>query len=139
MEYRKLRIMWSAAWGLVALVILVLWVRSYWVNEWLQLYRGQSLQNISNYRGKLFYDSIREIPAAKTPQWSWKSERITPATLPPLIDNGHEPETTLGFGWFPARNSVAVFVPHWLCFWLLPRWPSPLGRIGQAGSLFVRC
>jgi hypothetical protein len=31
MKYRKLRIAWSAAWGLVALLLIALWVRSYWV------------------------------------------------------------------------------------------------------------
>src|SRR5262245_30689143 len=30
MKYRKLRIAWSVAWGVVAVVLCVLWVRSYW-------------------------------------------------------------------------------------------------------------
>jgi hypothetical protein len=30
MNYRKLRITWSVAWGLVALLLCALWVRSYW-------------------------------------------------------------------------------------------------------------
>src|SRR5262245_26727271 len=30
MKHRKLRIAWSAAWGLVAVLMCVLWVRSYW-------------------------------------------------------------------------------------------------------------
>jgi hypothetical protein len=31
MKYRKLRIAWSVAWGVVAVLLVVLWVRSYWV------------------------------------------------------------------------------------------------------------
>jgi hypothetical protein len=30
MKYRKLRIAWSVAWGIVAVLLVVLWVRSYW-------------------------------------------------------------------------------------------------------------
>jgi hypothetical protein len=30
MKYRKLRIAWSVAWGIVAALLWVLWVRSYW-------------------------------------------------------------------------------------------------------------
>jgi hypothetical protein len=30
MKYRKLRIAWSVAWGVVAVLLCVLWVRSYW-------------------------------------------------------------------------------------------------------------
>jgi hypothetical protein len=30
MKYRKLRIAWSVAWGVVAVLLVVLWVRSYW-------------------------------------------------------------------------------------------------------------
>jgi len=37
MRYRKLRIAWSVLWGLVAVLLVVLWVRSYW---WLNLIKG---------------------------------------------------------------------------------------------------
>src|SRR4029079_3358407 len=30
MRYRKLRIAWSVAWGVVAVLLIVLWVQSYW-------------------------------------------------------------------------------------------------------------
>ena len=30
MRYRKLRIAWSVAWGLLAVILIALWVRSYW-------------------------------------------------------------------------------------------------------------
>ena len=33
MKYRKLRIAWSVAWGVVAVLLCVLWVRSYWWAE----------------------------------------------------------------------------------------------------------
>src|SRR6476646_1576226 len=35
MKYRKLRIAWSVFWGLAAVLLIVLWVRSYWYSEWI--------------------------------------------------------------------------------------------------------
>src|SRR3954451_8568493 len=33
MRYRKLRIAWSVVWGIACLLLIVLWVRSYWQVE----------------------------------------------------------------------------------------------------------
>ena len=33
MRFRKLRIAWSVAWGIIAVLLCVLWVRSYWWQE----------------------------------------------------------------------------------------------------------
>ena len=33
MKHRKLRIAWSVAWGVVAVLLVALWVRSYWVGN----------------------------------------------------------------------------------------------------------
>jgi hypothetical protein len=37
MRYRKLRIAWSVAWGVVAVLLIVFWVRSFWYIETLNL------------------------------------------------------------------------------------------------------
>ena len=36
-KFRKLRIAWSVGWGLVAVLLCVLWVRSYW---WVEVYNS---------------------------------------------------------------------------------------------------
>ena len=33
MKYRKLRIAWSVGWGIIAVSLIGLWVRSYWVTD----------------------------------------------------------------------------------------------------------
>ena len=33
MRFRKLRIAWSVVWGLAAVLLIVLWVRSYWWHD----------------------------------------------------------------------------------------------------------
>jgi hypothetical protein len=35
MRFRKLRIAWSVAWGLAAVSLIVLWVRSYWIVDFI--------------------------------------------------------------------------------------------------------
>jgi hypothetical protein len=39
MKYRKLRIAWSVGWGVLCLLLVALWVRSYW---WRDTYSGPS-------------------------------------------------------------------------------------------------
>jgi hypothetical protein len=41
MRFRKLRIAWSVTWGVVAVLLIVLWVRSYWWEESVH-YDGQT-------------------------------------------------------------------------------------------------
>jgi hypothetical protein len=50
MKYRKLRIAWSVSWGIVALLLCVLWVRSYWWFDNLNLSRAES-KVIQSFRG----------------------------------------------------------------------------------------
>src|SRR4051794_17100143 len=49
MKYRKLRIAWSVAWGVAAVLLCVLWVRSYYYEDWLVggLTRSQSFNVVS--------------------------------------------------------------------------------------------
>ncbi len=42
MRYRKLRIAWSVAWGIVAVLLVVLWVRSYSLGEYLYIPFGNA-------------------------------------------------------------------------------------------------
>ena len=37
MKYRKLRIAWSVGWGILCLLLIVLWVRSYWRTDSVQI------------------------------------------------------------------------------------------------------
>src|SRR5262245_51700856 len=48
MKYRNLRIAWSVAWGLLAVLLCVLWVRSYWK---LDILEGMSFEGagVSHY------------------------------------------------------------------------------------------
>jgi hypothetical protein len=50
MKHRKLRIAWSVAWGIVAMVLIALWVRSYKYLDSAQLLSGHP---VSSVRGRI--------------------------------------------------------------------------------------
>jgi hypothetical protein len=51
MKHRKLRIAWSVGWGVVAMMLIVLWVRSYWWHEIFR-YNGRNvIAGVSTYAG----------------------------------------------------------------------------------------
>ena len=45
MKHRKLRIAWSVAWGIVAVLLVALWVRSYWRLDTLSPSRTTNIDN----------------------------------------------------------------------------------------------
>lgn len=53
MKFRKLRMAWSVGWGVVALLLVVLWVRSYWWRDPLVIFvsAGRSIHIISMHGG----------------------------------------------------------------------------------------
>ena len=54
MKHRKLRIAWSVAWGVVAVLLVSLWVRSYWIADSLQLNKPY-FRSACAFRGNLYY------------------------------------------------------------------------------------
>jgi hypothetical protein len=51
MTYRKLRIAWSVGWGVVAVLLIVLWIRSYWWTDILAHTGGQTYVAVSTSHG----------------------------------------------------------------------------------------
>jgi hypothetical protein len=51
MKYRKLRMAWSVAWGLAAVLLVVLWVRSYSTQDALLYRRNKTLVSVYNSEG----------------------------------------------------------------------------------------
>jgi len=67
MEFRKFRIRWSAFWGVVCILLIALWIRSYWVADFIQPWRSHLIVSL---RGSLFFDkkiiltsSSKDVPA----------------------------------------------------------------------------
>ena len=68
MKYRKLRIAWSVAWGVVALLLCGLWVRSYYWFDFSGLIPGGAL--VSNNGSVVFTREMRVISHERDPSWN---------------------------------------------------------------------
>jgi len=103
MKYRKLRIAWSVFWGVVALLLIVLWVRSYWWVDELRELNSRHWEQLSSCQGWIHLRRGGSI-LAPYDRWNFYSNRIGdvgPSTLP------------RSFKW-KISPAPQVSVPHWL-------------------------
>jgi hypothetical protein len=107
MKFRKLRIAWSVAWGVVAVLLCVLWVRSYWVSDSLLLPKGN---RITVMRGWIYVNerfNISKNASVPSPQYNATSSSGIP------IPDGVGPHIPL---WcFAAVTSTLTVLP-WFRF-----------------------
>jgi hypothetical protein len=115
MRFRKLRIAWSVFWGLAALLLIVLCVRSYWWCDILAIYPSSRSFGLGSVQGELVYTSTTfPFTFGPQPQWTAHSQYITATMGFPLMRDGQPVNTTMGFGWFSDVHWLYVFVPHGL-------------------------
>src|SRR4051794_30867623 len=102
MRFRKLRIAWSVFWGLACVLLIVLWVRSYWHGEGLLIpLRNYDGMRLASFRGRIGFE-----PDPRPTRWEW---RIEPATAPNFDWDRWERNTPQ---WIVGQND-RVLVPHW--------------------------
>ena len=79
MKYRKLRIAWSVAWGVVAVLLCVLWVRSYWKCDYVEcVSKDLVLRTIaSNYGVVSVTNNFVGVPGVTTFGWKYESREST--------------------------------------------------------------
>jgi hypothetical protein len=79
MTYRKLRIAWSVAWGTVAVLLCLLWVRSYWRQDSVQGFVTSTYEvGISSHKGQGSL-SLYAINGYRTyySGWNWSSKEVS--------------------------------------------------------------
>jgi hypothetical protein len=102
MRFRKLRIAWSVAWGVVAVLICLLWVRSYSHGEGL-LMPLHSGTRLGSFRGRLGLD-----PDDRATHWEWRIEH-SQFDLDPNFDWDRWERATPNW----IGTTQRVMVPHW--------------------------
>jgi hypothetical protein len=127
MKYRKLRIAWSVAWGIVAVLLIALWVRSYWVAD--VIGRTSPLREViwESNRGSLSY--VRFVPHTSTSQFTnrWSHQFLHPTGDPRF---GFAYTTDATFIMFPTCLPTILFLTQFCCH----------GAVGgQAASPFALC
>ena len=100
MKHRKLRIAWSLLWGALAVLLMLLFVRSLWRIDWVFYLTPTVYANAASRGGVLGF-------------W-YESE--PPANLVLLLQHGwhftSEPIPTLRGSWRPSVHMLRI--PHWL-------------------------
>jgi len=109
MKHRKLRIAWSVGWGVVAVLVLMLWVRSYW--RWDSLVWGvttkQGVLACSQSGRTMFeYLDVRATPANLNARlFKWKLQTYPPGGTTPL------PPSVAGF--LVDLSEAQLGAPFW--------------------------
>jgi hypothetical protein len=110
MRFRKLRIAWSVAWGLACVLLIVLWVRSYWKWDFVIAvpFQGAETKGAESYTGTA---SLQSIDRNDPPHWSWSVFEIDEDALG--VFAACRENTHFGFGVEREGNRWAILVPHW--------------------------
>jgi len=73
MRFRKLRIAWSVFWGLVAVLLCLLWVRSYWHNESFGYYGQTRSIGVASHGGVVTFKQIEQLASGGWEFSTWPS------------------------------------------------------------------
>ena len=116
MRFRKLRIAWSVGWGVLAVLLCVLWVRSYWWNDGINSpTQGSQFFICQSIRGKVFVGIEETAHLTIRQGWSFLREPMEKVKLPTL--NKETGETNLdriGTSWSYSSSRFVVLLPHWV-------------------------
>jgi hypothetical protein len=106
MKYRKLRIAWSVGCGVACVLLVLLWVRSYWTWDIVSYDRPPAFVAINSLRGCVQFNGAKNPSRNMDVGWRSTSKSI----------EGRFPHfaTTFGFAWLSSATSISVTVPHWL-------------------------
>jgi hypothetical protein len=104
MKYRKLRIGSTAACGIVCLLLVALWARSYWRLEILERRTGLQAVQVSSVKGRI---AIANLDPRTTIGKSYLNVEAGDAA--DWRKRGH-----LGFAYYADGLVTAFIAPHWL-------------------------
>jgi hypothetical protein len=108
MKHRKLRIAWAVMWGAAAVLLIALWVRSYWRVEHILWNSKTKAFGVSIYPGQV---SVERTNGGVLMPLGW-SRVIFPISGNDSTSDD-EPRTILGFGWQTDEDSIAAYIPFW--------------------------
>ncbi len=116
MKYRKLRIAWSMAWGFAAVLLVALWVRSYWCEDWLdRVDNAFVLTSVGSNAGEIFINRAYPVMA----EAKFDHATFDPFQNKPTYRHGWEfwscaaSYDSPSFVWTSSSNSLAVQAPFW--------------------------
>ena len=114
MRYRKLRIAWSVVWGLIALLLVALWVRSYTKSDGFAGNRGANLMSIYQIVGEMHFSELRPAMGITLPVMPWHMfhDNINEYNLSPNEDFHQRSHRLLGIRWLVFGNGFHFALSH---------------------------
>src|SRR6478672_7388084 len=118
LRFRRLRIAWSVAWSTAAVLIIALWVRSYWRFDAFHFTVGSRMVGSSSVHGCTTLDSDTggAYPAG---YYSCLAKSVTLGELPEPFLWFHFNRIPTGWTftfsmWFPVATSIVVAAMSWV-------------------------
>jgi hypothetical protein len=112
--YRKLRIAWSVVCGVAAVLLIVLWIRSYSHSDLLRKASTSEGALLNSWKGRLTFWSWKNDTS------SWLNPQVRPEPVAENLDNLIRSGAPiagfwrfLGFGRVYPLGSTIVFAPYW--------------------------
>src|SRR5262245_2172819 len=103
MRFRKLRIAWSLAWGVTAVLLIGLWIRSYWRNDIVSRVDKNSVITTYGSNWGSAYRSQMKMPSGAQLEgggsWSFHTDKAS-------IDPAR-------FRWEPGPGIASIAAPYW--------------------------
>jgi hypothetical protein len=116
MKRRSLRIAWSVAWGLVAVLLVALWVRSYWKLDGISGDRGSEFIYFDVFMGRAYYSRSSQeasLPARPQIPWHFFDNPIVDTDLTPRVSDSTGSHHFMGSGWNVFANGWEISLALW--------------------------
>ena len=109
MRFRKLRIAWSVLCAMACVLLIVLWVRSYWKHDYLFRFNTNVYSGFESDFGRLSFNRLdfRVFPSRRHAIQAW-----TFAVIPPTVPDADRRT----FQWAHMTGMLQVVAPHWFVF-----------------------
>jgi hypothetical protein len=107
MKYRKLRIAWSVAWGVIAVLLCVLWMRSYWWTDRIEYVETWETTRVESSVGKTSFIQFHYDVAML-------GDSACRITADRVAASDDEPDPAFEFHWMEFDSDIRVTIPTWL-------------------------
>jgi hypothetical protein len=104
MKFRKLRIFWTVFCGIACVLVIALWMRSYWWDDGITCFRICPIGSAYSSQGHIIFNRIESVSSAET-EWHVHTTQITSAP--------EESENIPSFWWVDTGHHRELIVPHW--------------------------
>jgi hypothetical protein len=107
-RFRKLRIAWSVCWGLAAVLLIVLWVRSYWWVDWIDAHNAHVRIMCGSVRGEVAFGAQPYSTPFRGPAPRWQY-----GSYEPDYKEEFPSPSLFGFALVSDSGGSGCFLPNW--------------------------